>query len=111
MVLGLDNWNLFKMLNMATGWSLSADEYMRIGRRIQTVRQLFNIKHGVEPRDSIPKGRVKGDPPLTGGALKGITLDIEEMVRLTWKNFGWNEKTGVPEEKLTDELRLKELLG
>jgi hypothetical protein len=33
------------------------------------------------------------------------------MVRLTWKNFGWNEETGVPEEKLTDELRLNELLG
>ncbi len=98
------------MLNLATGWDLSADEYMKIGTRIQTVRQLFNIKHGVDPRDSIPTGRVKGDPPLTGGALKGITLDIEEMVRLTWKNFGWNENTGVPEDKLINELQLNELI-
>lgn len=43
----------------------------------------------------VPAGRVKGVPPLTGGALKGITLAIEAMVRLTWKNFGWNEETGV----------------
>jgi aldehyde:ferredoxin oxidoreductase len=53
---------------------------------------------------------VKGDPPLTGGPLKGITLDIEEMVRLTWKNFGWNENTGVPEDKLINDLQLNELI-
>jgi len=82
---------------------------MKIGTRIQTVRQLFNIKHGVDPRDSIPAGRVKGDPPLTGGALKGITLSIEDMVRLTWKNFGWDENTGVPEGKRITELQLDEL--
>jgi hypothetical protein len=43
----------------------------------------------------VPAGRVKGVLPLTGGALKGITLAIEVMVRLTWRNFGWNEETGV----------------
>jgi aldehyde:ferredoxin oxidoreductase len=110
MILGVDHWNLFKMLNLATGWDLSADAYMEIGKRIQTARQLFNTKHGVEPRDSIPSGRVKGDPALTGGALKGITLEIEEMVRLTWKNFGWNEATGVPENRTINELRLNGLI-
>ena len=97
-------------LNSPTGWNLSADAYMEIGKRIQTVRQLFNIKHGVEPRDLIPRGRVKGDPPLRGGALKGITLPIEDMVALTWRHFGWNEETGVPEDELMTKLRLSELL-
>jgi len=110
MILGVDHWNLFQMLNLATGWDLSADAYMEIGKRIQTARQLFNTKHGVEPRDSIPSGRVKGDPALTGGALKGITLEIEEMVRLTWKNFGWNETTGVPEDKTINDLQLNGLI-
>ena len=110
MILGVDHWNLFKMLNLATGLDLSADEYMKIGRRIQTLRQLFNVKHGIEPRDFIITGRIKGDPPLTGGALKGITLSIEEMVRLTWKNFGWNENTGVPEDNVINELHLNELM-
>ena len=98
------------MLNFATGWNLSPDQYMDIGVRIQTVRQLFNIRHGIKPESFILKGRVKGDPPLTGGALKGITLPIEDMVRLHWKHFGWNENTGVPEEKRIAELRLNEIL-
>ena len=50
MILGLDHWNLFKMLNLATGWNLSADAYMEIGMRVQTLRQLFNIKHGISPK-------------------------------------------------------------
>jgi aldehyde:ferredoxin oxidoreductase len=109
-ILGVDHWNLFKMLNFATGWDLSPDQYMDIGKRIQTIRQLFNVKHGIRPGDFVLQGRVKGDPPLTGGALKGITLSIEDMVRLHWKHFGWNENTGVPEEKQIAELRLHELL-
>ena len=110
-ILGVDHWNLFKMLNFTTGWNLSADQYMEIGRRIQTVRQLFNVKHGIQPEDFIMNCRVKGNPPLTGGALKGITLPIEEMVRLHWKNFGWNENTGIPEEKIVSELNLDKLIA
>jgi aldehyde:ferredoxin oxidoreductase len=110
-IMGLDHWDLFKMLNYATGWGLSADQYMEIGKRIQTLRQLFNVKHGIQPQDFIMTGRVKGDPPLTGGALKGITLSIEEMVRLHWKHFGWNEDTGIPEEKGVEELGLSQILS
>ena len=104
------SWNLFTMLNYATGWNLSADQYMKIGMRIQTLRQLFNIKCGKQPKDFIMNGRVKGDPQLTGGALKGITLSIDEMVRLYWKNMKWNENTGVPEDQVLCDLQLKEFL-
>jgi aldehyde:ferredoxin oxidoreductase len=110
MIAGLSHWNLFTMLNHATGWGLSADEYMAIGRRIQTLRQMFNVKHGVQPKDAIMTGRVVGEPPLASGNLKGITLPIEEMVSLHWKHFGWNENTGLPEHEITTELKDKELI-
>jgi aldehyde:ferredoxin oxidoreductase len=110
MITGLPHWNLFKMLNYATGWNLSADEYMVIGKRIQTLRQMFNVKHGIKPKDFIMGDRVTGKPPLEAGNLKGITLPIEEMVKSHWKNFGWNEETGVPEDKIAGELKLNELL-
>ena len=111
MILGLDHWNLFTMLNLATGWNLNADAYMEIGMRIQTLRQLFNIKHGIKPKNYIPQGRVIGNPPLSGGALKGITVSIEEMVQLYWKHFKWDEKTGVPKDDILDEIGLMELLN
>ena len=107
---GVKHWNLFKMLNDATGWNLSADEYMTIGRRIQTLRQMFSVKHGVQPKDAIMTGRVVGEPPLESGNLKGITLPIEEMVSLHWKHFGWNENTGIPEHESTALLEKEDLL-
>ncbi len=109
-IAGLNHWNLFKMLNHATGWDLSADEYMTIGRRIQTLRQLFSVKHGVQPKDAIMRGRVSGEVPLTTGNLKGVSVPIDEMVSLHWKHFGWNEKTGFPEHDVTTELKEKELI-
>jgi aldehyde:ferredoxin oxidoreductase len=111
MIAGLDHWNLFKMINDTTGWNFSADEYMAIGKRIQTLRQMFNIKHGVEPRDSIMTGRVAGEPPLASGNLKGITLPIKEMVSLHWKHFGWNPSTGIPEQEIMTELEERELIS
>lgn len=110
-IAGLQHWNLFKMLNYATGWNLSADEYMVIGKRIQTLRQMFNIKQGIQPKDFIMGDRVTGKPPLDTGNLKGITLPVEEMVKLHWKHFGWNEETGFPEGEIVGELKLNELLA
>ena len=109
MIMGLPHWNLFRMLNYATGWNLSPDEYMVIGKRIQTLRQMFNIKHGIKPKDCIMVDRVTGKPPLKAGNLKGITLPVEEMVQLHWKHFGWNERTGAPEASVAGELGLNEL--
>ncbi|MAE96281.1 MAG: aldehyde ferredoxin oxidoreductase [Deltaproteobacteria bacterium] len=110
LIAGLDHWNLFRMLNDTTGWGLSGDEYMAIGRRIQTLRQMFSVKHGVEPKDAIMTGRVMGEPPLRTGNLKGITLPIEEMVSLHWKHFGWNEKTGLPEQEIVADLEERALV-
>jgi aldehyde:ferredoxin oxidoreductase len=110
MAMGLQHWNIFTMLNYATGWNLSADQFMEIGLKIQTLRQLFNVKHGIQPQNVIMNGRVKGAPPLTGGALKGITLSIEDMVRFYWKNMKWDEKSGVPENRILYDLNLNELI-
>jgi aldehyde:ferredoxin oxidoreductase len=110
LIAGLNHWNLFTMLNHTTGWNLSADEYMEIGRRIQTLRQMFSVKHGVQPRDAIMTGRVVGEPPLSSGNLKGISLPMEEMVSLHWKHYGWNEKTGFPEQEITTELKERRLI-
>lgn len=110
MIIGLPHWNLFTMLNHATGWNLSADEYMEIGKRMHTLRQMFNVKHGIKPKEFIIGDRVTGKPPLTGGALKGITLPIEEMVNLYWKHFGWDENTGAPEDGTIKELQLNALV-
>lgn len=110
MTLGINNWKLFDWLNAATGWGKTPDEYMEIGKRIQTLRQLFNIKHGIDPRQFKMSKRMAGDPPLKEGPLKGKTVPIVEMMQLHWKYFGWDEQSGIPLEETISLLHLDQII-
>lgn len=111
MVSGVDHWRLFDWLNAATGWGKTPDEYMEIGKRTQTLRQMFNIKHGVDPLQFKISRRMAGDPPLKSGHLKGKSVPIEAMMKLHWKAFGWDEQTGIPLPETIAQLHLDQLVG
>lgn len=109
-MMGANNWRLVEYLNAAAGWQYNGDHYMEIGERIQTLKQMFNVKHGIEPKDiRLPK-RMCGIPPLPGGPLKGVSLRNPEQVSLHWKAFGWDEKTGHPLPETIERLGINELL-
>lgn len=110
MMMGVQHWKAFEWLNAATGWNKTPDEYMQIGKRMQTLRQMFNIKHGIDPRSFKMHRRMAGDPPLTQGPLKGRQVPIDDMMKLYWKHFGWNENSGVPLPQTIAELRLEQLM-
>ena len=77
-------------------------DYLHIGHRIMTLRQLFNIKHGF-PKD-IRISRRLGIP--TGErAHQGSQVD-SAMRRMFWDHIGWHPKTGVPTQSLLIELGL-----
>lgn len=103
---GVQHWPIFEWLNAATGWEKTADEYMETGRRIQTLRQLFNIREGIRPIDFMLPDRIVGSPPLEEGPLKGKSIPLESMVKNYWKHFGWDEESGKPLEETIGRLRL-----
>ncbi len=109
MMLGVNHWKLFEWLNAATGWQKTPDEYMEIGKRIQTLRQMFTIKHNVDPMSYKISPRMAGVPPLTAGPNKGKTVPIEAMMKLHWKHFGWEEQTGEPTTATKTQLGLDSL--
>lgn len=110
MTCGIKHWNLFTMINNTTGWHLTGDQYMEIGIRINTIRQLFNIKHGIEPKSIVIHPRIKGEPALSRGPVAGVTLRIEEMTKLHWKHYNYDTETGVPKEIEVKRLGLDKLL-
>jgi aldehyde:ferredoxin oxidoreductase len=69
---------------------------MEIGERIQTLKQAFNIKHGIDPRANRLSDRALGLPPQAEGANKGRSVLIEQMMEAYWKEFGWDASTGRP---------------
>lgn len=86
----------FAWLNAATGWNRTPAEYLEIGERIQTLKQAFNVKHGIEPLALRLSARALGLPPQPKGANKGRTVDIEKLTRQYWMEFGWDPETGKP---------------
>jgi len=96
MYIGIDRLPLFAWTNAATGWSLTPEEYMHIGHRVQTLRQLFNIKQGVAPKDIRVSRRALGLPPQESGPHQGKQIDYPAMRRIYWAHIGWDPETGVP---------------
>jgi aldehyde:ferredoxin oxidoreductase len=97
----------FDWLNAATGWQLTPEEYMTIGERIQTLKQAFNVKHGIEPRANFISSRALGKIPQTEGANKGRSVDVEKLAPGYWDQFGWDTTTGKPKEETLRKLEIK----
>ena len=69
---------------------------MAICERIQTIKQAFNIKHGIDPKTYKLSDRALGRPPQAQGANKGRTVNIEKMMSDYWQQFDWDTTTGRP---------------
>ncbi|SLM27886.1 Aor1 [Desulfamplus magnetovallimortis] len=94
--MGANRIRIFDWLNAATGWNHTPEKYMEIGSQIQTLKQAFNIKQGVEPSTLALKERVIGHPPQEKGANKGRSVPLETMMEDYWELYGWDKKTGKP---------------
>ena len=87
---------LFDWLSAATGIQRTPSQWMEVGATIQTMRQQFNIKHGIEPRDFFAADRSNGLSPLKEGPNKGRTVQVEALLNGYWKLMGWDGQTGKP---------------
>jgi aldehyde:ferredoxin oxidoreductase len=95
LMLGVDRFPMFEYLNAAAGWQLTPDEYMEIGRRVQTLRQMFNLREGVDPvQVKLPD------------AARGKRFNVYTARKYTWQALGWNPETGVPLEDTVRRLGL-----
>ncbi len=104
MLSGINHFKIFDYLNAATGWNKTPDEYMHIGLRMQTLRQCFNIREGIHPRDFKINARLSGTPPLKSGNLKNKSFDMDAMMSIHYQFMGWDIKTGIPTQNLIDNL-------
>ena len=105
-MLGADSFPVFGWLNAATGWNLAPEEYMEIGERIQTLKQLFNLKQGIDPVHIRMTDRALGRPPLESGANKGRRVRIEKLRHDYWTSLGWDPQTGKPKSSTLERLGL-----
>ncbi len=111
MFIGAGRIRIFDWLNAATGWDKTPEDYMAAGKRIQTLKQMFNIRQGLDPGNIVVSDRLLGRPPLKRGANKGRTVHIEKLVRDFREEFGWDTETGHPLPETLEALDMQPAAG
>ena len=90
--------DMIPLVNVATGFDYSSEEFLLIGERINNLTRLFNVREGFGAADdSLPK---RCRTPLKEGKRAGMPLELSGMLSEYYRECGWDEK-GVPtDEKL-----------
>ena len=105
------NFPTLDYLNAVTGWDITVEEALETGRRIQTLRQVFNIREGLKPAEMKLHDRMVGVPAMATGPLAGITIDIDTLSRDFREAMGWDRDTAFPTKETLRTLGLLSLIG
>ncbi len=81
-------------LAAVTGWELSPDDLMTIGRRIACLKRLINVRRGVGAADDVLPPAFQA--PLDEGGTLGNVPDVKELLGGAYAEFGWDPDTGRP---------------
>ncbi len=94
----------------ATGWDLTLDEAMTVGRRAVNLMRIYNLRSGITAELDEPSKRY-GSVPVDG-PVKGISSsDIwGRMKRRYYELMGWDLTTGYPLDITLKELGLDHLI-
>ncbi|MFC1980207.1 aldehyde ferredoxin oxidoreductase family protein [Chloroflexota bacterium] len=100
---------LIDFISAVTGWDFTPEEALVTGERIQTMRQLFNLREGIDPKKFCLPQRVS--KPATTGPHKDIPIDFDMLRKQYYTAIGWNPETGYPIKSRIDELGLGNLVN
>jgi aldehyde:ferredoxin oxidoreductase len=107
--ISLDAQSIPDFMSSVTGWDVDMDECLETGERIGTLRHLFNLREGLNPREFKVPGRVLGNPPLEKGNVRGLTVDLDFMAKEYLELMDWDVETTQPSERRLRELGLADL--
>ncbi|MFC1956887.1 aldehyde ferredoxin oxidoreductase family protein [Chloroflexota bacterium] len=100
---------LIEAISAVTGWDFSLPEGLKAGRRIQTLRQAFNFREGLDLGKWKLPARQQSMP--TTGPTAGRKVDFEDMKEKGYSALGWDNRTGKPLNSTLDYLALREIVG
>lgn len=98
-----------EFMRAVTGWDVTTEELIKTGERIASMRQMFNVREGINPLDFKVSGRILGQPPPAVGPLAGVTVDADSLVREYLTVMDWDVNTARPSPTKLRELGLDNL--
>jgi aldehyde:ferredoxin oxidoreductase len=103
------NFRWIELMKAITGWDLNVEDLKQTGQRIGTMLHLFNLREGFKLTDFTMPERARGNPPLTAGPTKGVTLDFEGLKHQYFEAMGFDFATGKFRKDKLEELGLKDI--
>jgi aldehyde:ferredoxin oxidoreductase len=97
---------LTDFMTAITGKDWDLDECIKAGERIGTLRHAFNLREGHNPLEWDIPPRMIGTPPLTGGNVRNVTVEIQTLMKEYLEAADWDTKTTRPSDKKLEELGL-----
>ncbi|GAB4157394.1 MAG: aldehyde ferredoxin oxidoreductase [Planctomycetaceae bacterium] len=88
------------MLNLVTGWDVTAEELGQIAKRIIHTKKLFNVLHGWTPaEDTLPKRFFRKPGASDSSSHSALNPEsFQNLVREYNRQRGWTEDGYLPEE-------------
>ena len=103
------NFRWIELMRAITGWDLNVENLKQTGQRIGTMLHLFNLREGFKLSDFTMPERARGNPPLTAGPTKGVTLDFEGLKHQYFEAMGFDFEAGKFRKERLEELGLQDL--
>ena len=101
---------LINVVNAATGWDMTVQDALTVGRRTVNRLRVFNLKNGLDPETEFPSSRYGSAPvdgPVAGLAINPVFKDMRANY---WRNMGWSETEGRPLPETLSNLKLNSLI-
>ena len=95
------------LVSAATGVNYTTDDFVKIGEKTWNLERLWNLKAGLtKADDTLPKRLL--EEAHDSGPSEGVTVDLDAMLPIYYRERGWNED-GVPRPEKLAELGLHSL--
>lgn len=98
-----------EFLTAVTGHEYTLDDLLIVGERIANMRQAFNVREGINAITSPIPQRAYGIPPLEEGPTKGISVDIDAMLKEYLEEMDWSLDSAKPSARKLVELGLEDV--
>lgn len=95
---------LVRVFDAVTGWGMDGSTLLQTGKRILTLKRLFNQRRGLSrEHDRLPGLLLQ---PLEEGGTEGRVPDLEALLSGAYREYGWDAHTGSPLPETLDRLGL-----
>ncbi|TAK20412.1 MAG: aldehyde ferredoxin oxidoreductase [Chloroflexota bacterium] len=100
----IETWPAF--LSAVTGEAWTLEKMLEAGERVANIRHAFNLREGINPLEIRIPQVVVGNPPLTEGNNRGVTIDTQAQNLDYLNRMHWDAQSARPDAKRLGELNM-----